>query len=286
VCVGTCATSCDRPRLGHGDELASQTSAHRGDATTHALSHADFQRQPPSSTPSSNPPVTLQPPGAPCTTFEIHAQPSLGMAKTEAKVMARTSTLPSRTHRTWLLAATIGTAVVVVAAVAAWALFARSSDNPARSVPAATSSSAASQGPRTDPWDDHYAVNEPALVVEGYVESLNRGDTAGALTTFAADAALSSPRCQPACIGPAAIAPELEQTAATLSQLTLTDPRVEGDTLTAHFSVASPELPAGVQRIIGTTTAVVRNQKIVLLSMDWDATDPQTAAALDMLNQH
>jgi hypothetical protein len=202
VCVGTCATSCDRPRLGHGDELASQTSAHRGDATTHALSHADFQRQPPSSTPSSNPPVTLQPPGAPCTTFEIHDQPSLGMAKTEAKVMARTSTLPSRTHRTWLLAATIGTAVVVVAAVAAWALFARSSDNPARSVPAATSSSAASQGPRTDPWDDHYAVNEPALVVEGYVESLNRGDTAGALTTFAADAALSSPRCQPACIGP------------------------------------------------------------------------------------
>jgi SnoaL-like domain len=199
--------------------------------------------------------------------------------------MARTSTLPSRTHRTWLLLATIGTAVVVVAAIAAWVLFVRSSDNPARSVPAATSPSAASQGPRTEAISVEGTVNEPMLVVEGYVESLNRGDTAAALTAFSADAAFSSPRCQPACIGTAAIAPVLEQTAATHSQLSLKDPRVEGDTLTAHFSVAAPELPDGVQRIIGTTTAVVRNQKIVLLNMDWDATDPQTAATLDAPNQ-
>jgi hypothetical protein len=69
--------------------------------------------------------------------------------------MARTSTLPSRMHRGWLLLATIGAAMVVVAAIAAWALFVRSSDAPVRIVPAAASPSAASQGPRTDP----FAVN-------------------------------------------------------------------------------------------------------------------------------
>ena len=67
--------------------------------------------------------------------------------------MARTSTLPRRTQRAWLLLATIALAVVVVAA---WALFGPSGNAPARSVPATTSPSATSQGPRTDP----FAVNE------------------------------------------------------------------------------------------------------------------------------
>ncbi len=124
------------------------------------------------------------------------------------------------------------------------------------------------------------------LVVQGYVESLNRGDTAGALAAFAPDAAFITPRCQPACIGTAVIGPAMENTVATHAQLTLTDPRVEGDTLIAHFSLASPEFPGDVQRVIGTTTAVVRNQKIVLLSMNWDATDPQTETVLNASNQH
>ena len=82
------------------------------------------------------------------------------MVNREAKVMARTSTLPRRTQRAWLLLATIALAVVVVAvSVAAWAFFLRSNDTPARSVPAATSPSATSQGPRTDP----IPVNPPAL---------------------------------------------------------------------------------------------------------------------------
>jgi cytoskeletal protein RodZ len=70
--------------------------------------------------------------------------------------MARTSTLPSRMHRGWLSLATIGIVVVVVAAIAAWALFVHSGNAPARSVPATTSPSATSQGPRTDP----FGVNE------------------------------------------------------------------------------------------------------------------------------
>ena len=78
------------------------------------------------------------------------------------RTMARTSTLPSRTHRGWLLTATITVVVVVAAIVAAWALFVRSSNAPARSVPAATSPSATSQGPTTDP----FAVNPWAAATE------------------------------------------------------------------------------------------------------------------------
>ncbi len=198
--------------------------------------------------------------------------------------MAKASiTLPSRTHRAWMLSVAIGTAVVVVAALAAWALFLRSGANPTSSAPARQPAPIAGQ---QTGFPDPAALNEPMLIVEGYLESLNRGDTAGALAAFAPDAAFLSPRCQPACIGTAVIAPAMENTIATRGQLTLTDPRVEGDTLTAHFSVASPEFPSGVQRVIGTTFAVVRDHKITLLSMNWDATDPQTATVLNASNQN
>jgi len=163
---------------------------------------------------------------------------------------------------------------------------------------------------------DPAALNEPMLVVQGYVESFNHGDTAAALAALGPDAVHThqvmeqlagdrnvtphiSPEAQKVYqfagehgIDPNAIIAGLVRGGAAVEtappitpQLTLTDPTVEGDTLTAHFSLASPEFPGGVQRVIGTTTAVVRNQKIVLLNMDWDTTDPQTATVLSASNQ-
>jgi hypothetical protein len=154
------------------------------------------------------------------------------------------------------------------------------------------------------------------LVVKGSVESFNRGDTAGALAALGPDAVQThqvieqlagdrnvtphiSPEAQKVYqfaaehgIDPNAIVAGLVRGGAAVEtappimpQLTLTDPRVEGDTLTAHFRLASSEFPGGVQRVLGTTTAVVRNQKIVVLSMHWDATDPQTATVLSASNQ-
>ncbi len=196
--------------------------------------------------------------------------------------MAKASiAVPTRTQRPWLAPVALGT-VVVLAALVSWALLVRPSDTSTRSVPATAWSAATSQGPRTDPIPiDPWAVSKPMIVVEGYVESLNRGDSAGALAAFSADAAFINPRCQPACVGTPAIGPSLADITATHDHLTLTEPRVEGDTITARFAVASPEFPVGVQRVIGTTVAVVRNQKIALLSMNWDATDPQTATVLN-----
>jgi hypothetical protein len=196
--------------------------------------------------------------------------------------MARASiAIPTRTQRAWLPPVVVG-AVVIVAALATWAVLVRPSDTPTRSDIARQTAPAAGQ---QTGLPDPAALNEPMLVVQGYVESLNRGDTAGALAALAPDAAFVSSRCQPACIGTAAIGPSLEDITPSHSQMTLTDPRVEGETLTAGFSVVSPEFPDGVRRVIGTTIAVVRNQKIVLMSMNWDATDPQTATALNTQDQ-
>ena len=195
--------------------------------------------------------------------------------------MAKASiAFPTRTQRAWLPSVVVGTVVVVVA-LATWALLVRPSDTPTRSVPA--QQTAPVTGQQTG-LPDPAALNEPMLVVQGYLESLNRGDTAGALAAVAPDAAFISPGCQPACIGAAAIGSSLESTTANHSLLTLTDPKVNGDTLTAGFSLASPEFPGGVQRVVGSATAVVHNQKIVLLSMNWDVTDPQTATALEALS--
>ena len=163
---------------------------------------------------------------------------------------------------------------------------------------------------------DHSRGRAPMLVVQDYVESVNRGDTAAALAALGPDAVQThqvieqlagdrnvtphiSPEAQKVYqfaaehgIDPNAIVGALVRGGAAVEtappitpQLTLTDPRVEGDTVTAAFSLASPEFSGGVQRVIGTTTAVVRNQKIVALSMDWDTTDPQTATALNASNQ-
>jgi hypothetical protein len=63
------------------------------------------------------------------------------------RITARTSAPQRRVHRGRLLSATIATAVVVLAAiVATWALVVRSTNTPARSVPAAISPSATSDG--------------------------------------------------------------------------------------------------------------------------------------------
>jgi hypothetical protein len=180
------------------------------------------------------------------------------------------------------LTVAVAVGLVVVAALAVWAIFVRSDETPPRSAPANQQAAIAGEA---SGLPDPAALNEPMLVVERYVESLNRGDTSGALAAFVPDAELISPGCQPTCFGIAAIAPVLEQTATNRGQLVLTDPRVEGDTLTANFTFASQEFPDGVERVTGSMTAVVRNQRIMHLSMYWDPTDPQTAIVLNALNQ-
>ena len=180
------------------------------------------------------------------------------------------------------LVVAVAVGLLVVATLAVWAIVLRPDDTPTRSAPVEQRVPSVGQA---SGLSDPATVNEPMLVVQGYVESINIGDTAGALAAFAPDAELTSPGCLPTCVGTAAIAPVLEQAVTNRGQLSLTDPRVEADTVTANFSIASDEFPDAVERVTGSTTAIVRDRKIIHLSMYWDPTDPQTAAVLNARSQ-
>jgi hypothetical protein len=169
--------------------------------------------------------------------------------------MARTpSTRPRRRHRAWVLAIAAGTAVTV--AVAAWALFVRSSDNPTRSALAATSPSTASPGPKTDAIPvNPSAPNELATVVRFLEERCPGGPP---VTPDTVDELI--PALQ-ACL--ASTPPNTASTQTTASdlgslwQLLGTLPAPERDYL---FAGLPPEVRAGLTRIteIAASTALIK----------------------------
>ena len=124
-------------------------------------------------------------------------------------------------------------------------------------------------------------VESPLRAVQGYVDDFNRGDLTAAVLRFAPDAQFITPLggCAP-CVGRGAIQAKLAGAIAAKTQLSITNPRTRGDTVTAPASLTSPQLPAGVQRAIGTFTATVRGGSIVRSTMEYDPSDPQTAALL------
>jgi hypothetical protein len=126
----------------------------------------------------------------------------------------------------------------------------------------------------------------PDRVVQAYVDAFNRGDVASAVAQFAPDAKFSTSLggCAP-CVGQDAIQQKLSGAAAAHSQIAITNPRVSGDTLTAQASITAPNFPPGVHRAFGTFTATVRNGKIVDSSMDYDRSDPETAALFAAISQ-
>jgi len=125
------------------------------------------------------------------------------------------------------------------------------------------------------------ATESPLSVVQAYVDDFNRGDVTAAVMQFASDAQFITPlgRCSP-CVGRDAIRAKLEGAVAAKTQLSMTNPRTSGDTVTAPSSLTSPQLPPGVTRALGTFTATVRDGQIVRSTMEYDASDPQTAALL------
>jgi hypothetical protein len=171
--------------------------------------------------------------------------------------MARTpSTPPSRTHRTWVLAIAAGAAVTVAVAVASSALLVRSSDNPTRSAPAATSPSTASPGPNTDAIPANpSAPNEPATVAR-YLEE--RCHSAPPVTPETVDELI--PALQ-ACL--ASNPPNTASTQTTPSdlgslwQLLGTLPAPDRDYL---FAGLPPEVRAGLTRIteVAAATALIK----------------------------
>lgn len=125
------------------------------------------------------------------------------------------------------------------------------------------------------------ATASPLSVVQAYVDDFNRGDVTAAVMRFTSDAQFITPLggCSP-CVGREAIRAKLEGAAAAKTQLSITNPRISGDTVAAPATLTSPQLPPGVKRAVGTFTATVRDGQIVRSTMEYDASDPQTAALL------
>jgi hypothetical protein len=168
--------------------------------------------------------------------------------------MARTSiTLPSGRHRAWVLAVAAGAAVVVVVT---GALLLRSGDSPTRSAAAATSRTAASQGPRTDPIPvNPWAFNDPATVVRFLEE---RCPGAPPITPGMVDELI--PALQ-ACLASTPPNTASTQTSAidvnSLWQQLATLPAADRDDLVAGLA---PNVRAGLARIaeVAAAVAVIR----------------------------
>jgi hypothetical protein len=127
---------------------------------------------------------------------------------------------------------------------------------------------------------------KPASVVQAYVADFNRGDAAAAAAHFSLDSEFFTPLggCNP-CTGRTAIQAKLSAAIANQTKLAIGRPRVRATTVTVHSELRSPMLPSGIDRAVGTFTATVRNGSIIRSRMEYDRSDPQTAALLNAIGQ-
>jgi ketosteroid isomerase-like protein len=116
-----------------------------------------------------------------------------------------------------------------------------------------------------------------------FIDAINKGDAAKALSFFADDAQLSgpSPLCFPsACNGRAAIQRQLE---AEVSQLhlqlqLLSSVNVVNGNVTAQVAHrADPIRAAGLSRVVTNDTVTFRADKISKFTVDLSTSDPQSA---------
>jgi hypothetical protein len=121
----------------------------------------------------------------------------------------------------------------------------------------------------------------PLQVVQTYIDRFNRGDVAAATATFAPTARFYTPLggCDP-CVGRTLIGLKLAGAIGAETRLSISDPRVVGATLVARAAIRSPKFPPGVDRAVGTFSAVVHNGFIVDSRMEYDRADSQTAVLL------
>ncbi len=121
-----------------------------------------------------------------------------------------------------------------------------------------------------------------ALVVSARRAAFRRGDIAAVMAVFTDDAVFEGfGLCAAApCVGKAAIQKEFERQLADKYADTTTSgsARVSGDTFTSRIEIVSDSIKAaGVERIMATTTSVVKGDKISSIRYVLDLSDAQTA---------
>ncbi len=121
------------------------------------------------------------------------------------------------------------------------------------------------------------AQSDPATVYRQFIDAINRGDLSaiGALVTD--DAVLVVADCQP-CIGRQAIIASYTRQISDRVHVAIVSLQGTGQTVVAHTEVRSvPIAAAGVERILLTATAVIRDNQIASDRTVPDLNDAQTA---------
>ena len=124
------------------------------------------------------------------------------------------------------------------------------------------------------------ARTDPAALFRQYAAALNAGDIDGVLETFADNAAVGGvPGCLPVdCIGKDAIRNVMEFYVAENLAVTITSLKASGNTATGSIEPASDFIRAtGSQRIVGSISVEVTDEKISGYHFAADFSDPQTA---------
>ena len=127
------------------------------------------------------------------------------------------------------------------------------------------------------------AQPDPAGLFRQFVDAVNLGDVAGALTVFT-DVVVweRGGRCPPgACVGTAAVRGEIEKDVADHHRIDIIDIQASDNILTVRVELRTDGTrAAGVERIIQLFTVEVRGDKISSVRVMVDTTDPQTAGFL------
>jgi hypothetical protein len=122
-------------------------------------------------------------------------------------------------------------------------------------------------------------VPKEVAVVQSYVDAFNHGDAHSAAAIFSEGAQLTTglENCAP-CTGRSTIEQKLGTAISPGTKLAIAGATVDGNVVTATFTLTSPQFPLGVKRAIGTVTATVSGGEITRLDQTYDRSDPQTDA--------
>jgi hypothetical protein len=124
---------------------------------------------------------------------------------------------------------------------------------------------------------------DPASLAEQDLAAESRGDVAAALALYSDDAIVQyGGQCSPTCIGKAAIQKEIERRIGAKNQW-----KVVGKYVSGNVAVVKTELqigyiePSGVERVIVWCIYETKGDKIAVVTLAGQRTDPQTARFIE-----
>jgi hypothetical protein len=124
---------------------------------------------------------------------------------------------------------------------------------------------------------------DPASLAEQDMAAKSRGDVTAALALYSDDAIVQyGGLCWTSCVGKAAIQKELERRVAAKNQWTIIGKYVSGNVAAVQTELRIGYIEkSGVDRVIVWTLYEVKGDKIAVVTLAGQRTDPQTARFIE-----